>query len=95
MNQNWWRLPLVRELGVVLLVKLALIWVLYRMFFASPVIAVSTPEAEAAGRMAERLGIPESSVQSVPTLSASTDISTEHVLPSSAVPSQAESHHDQ
>ena len=64
MNERWWRYPLVRELGLVLLVKLALVWGLYRLFFADPVIAVATPETEAASRMATQLGIPK--VLSVP-----------------------------
>jgi hypothetical protein len=99
MNKYWWRLPLVRELALILLVKLALIFAIYRFFFAAPVISTAMDESAVLEQMNRQLGIPvaagnkssagaaavSTSTLSTSTLSTSTTSTT----------SRLEEHHDQ
>lgn len=104
MNTSWWRLPLVRELALILLIKLALIFAIHRFFFAAPVISTAMDESAVLEQMNRQLGIPiaagnkssaGAAAVSNPAGSASTLSTSTLSTSTTSTTSRLEEHHDQ
>lgn len=92
MTESLWRKPLVRELALLLVLKLALIFTIRALFFAEPVISSRTDPDAAVEQMSRHFGAPLPTVPSSPDRN-SHPVSTSTISTSTA--SQPEAQHDQ
>ena len=92
MSERFWRKPLVSELALLLVLKLALIFTIRAMFFSEPVISSRIDADTAAEQMSRHLG---GSLPAVPSSPAQTGKPVTDSAFSTSTASTMEAPHDQ